>query len=170
MINTINGSVSSTIIYRIVETKKLITWSLLFILNICWRRLQNIPVIEPKDCKVLNFHIGGQDIGYRDFLYRMDPADDGLHPKGDFITVTLPADRCFLYESPGRGKGCYLSVWSCTCYRSAWTWMLFSENRNSWKRSSGLQSPCSEGLLPGRICLTFGETGFLPSVLEDILF
>lgn len=159
--------------------------------------LQETFVI-PKDCKVLNFHIGGQDIRYRDFLYRMDPVDDGLHPKGDFITVTLPADRCFLYESPGRAQ-----VWECLPCREYDTdlpdfWefdagqpvLIQDEGKvviclfgrvpvtvrlepGYFLRQTGTpgkQSPRSEGLLPGRSCLTFGETGFLPSVLEDILF
>ena len=31
-------------------------------------------------------------------------VDDSLHPKGDFVAVTLPADRCLLYGSPGRAQ------------------------------------------------------------------
>ena len=58
----------------------------------------------PKDCKVLKPHVSGQDIRYGDFFYRMDLVDDSLHPKGDFVVVTLPVNGRFLYGSPGRAQ------------------------------------------------------------------
>ena len=48
--------------------------------------------------------IRDRDIRYGDFFYRMDLVDDSLHPKGDFVVVTLPVNGRFLYGSPGRAQ------------------------------------------------------------------
>lgn len=58
----------------------------------------------PKDCKVLKPHVSGQDIRYGDFFYRMDLVDDSLHPKGDFVVVTLPVNVAFFREVPDGHK------------------------------------------------------------------
>ena len=58
----------------------------------------------PKDGKIFKSHVGGKDFRNRNFLYRMNLVDDSLHPKGDFVAVTLPADSCLLYGSPGRAQ------------------------------------------------------------------
>ena len=64
-------------------------------------RIFRKPSLSPRTAKSLSPRSADR---ISDFFYRMDLVDDSLHPKGDFVVVTLPVNGRFLYGSPGRAQ------------------------------------------------------------------